>query len=111
MNNRKPIGQPIRRFPTQLDNTTSSAEIEEVILTDGTVDESPKSEETAPIQVSEVRKPESEQLVWIKAAKDHVCWIGGKCIVLKKGKKIRVTKEQRKILAKSPLGLLDPVVD
>jgi len=52
-----------------------------------------------------------EKMYWIKMKKDHTTRIGGIVYDLKAGQKVKVTKEVRDIFAKSPLGLLDPIID
>lgn len=90
------------RINTQLKNETppNTSDTGNVILVD---------------TVGQTNKPSAprsdEKMYWIKMKKDHIARIGGVIYDLKEGQKVRVSKEVRDILAKSPLGLLDPIID
>lgn len=93
----------------ELKETTPAVEepSEDVTL----VDDADLVEEQEKPLVVETAPPPQERLVRIKMAKDHVANIGGTIYDLKAGKTYRVSKDVRAILARSPLGLLDPVLD
>lgn len=91
--------------PPEMTSDVSEEKKAEVIVVDDEI------KEQKPALVKPVPSGLSEKKVWIKMAKDHKTIIGDEHFDLRKGKKYLVTREQRGILARSPLKLLDPIID
>lgn len=99
------VQDEINMVLSEEDTISTDNTINEVILIDDVIEE-----ETKPIVVDSSPQP-PQKMVWIKMKVDHGCIIGGVRFDLRKGKKYRVSASVRTILASSPLGLLDPVID